>query len=106
MDGNVAGISALVAGDAASFLSALNPSLFTIRTFAGNWASMDGTRGDIWRGILLGSGLAILVGFGGSAITRSYWPLAATIFMLIVLSGAYTWSLANPRTAPAAVGSK
>jgi hypothetical protein len=97
MNPDIAGISALVAGDAASFLSALNPSIFTIRTFSGQWASGDDTKQDIWRGILIGSALAMLVGFGGSSITRSYWPVVSVTIMLFIISAAYVWSLNNPR---------
>lgn len=97
MNPDIAGISALVAGDAASFLSALNPSIFTIRTFSGQWASNDETSQDIWRGIVIGAALALLVGFGGSSITQSYWPVISVIVMLFILSAAYVWSLKNPR---------
>lgn len=97
MDGEVAGISALVAADAAAFLSGVNPSLFTIRRFAGEWASQDDTRDDIMRGMVIGSALALLAAFGGSAVTRSWWPIAATVFTLVVLDGAYLWALDNPR---------
>lgn len=93
----IAGITALVAADAASFLSGLNPSIFTIRAFAKSWAQADETRADILRGMAIGSALAIAVGIGGSLVTRSYWPLFGTLVTLSVLDATYAWAIANPR---------
>lgn len=91
------GLAALAAGDAAAFLSGVNPSLFTIRTFAGNWASADGTAGDIRRGMILGNALALAVGFGATAVSKSWWPLMLTLGTAAVLDFAYEWALRCPR---------
>ena len=96
MDSETAGVAALVAADAAAFLSAFNPSIFTIRRFAGEWGG-DGARGDIFRGVGLGAALTLLVAFGGSAVTESYVPMAAALLVLLVIAAAYWWALENPR---------
>ncbi len=97
IDSEVAGIAALVAADAAAFLSGVNPSLFTIRTFRslGSGEAAD-TAKDIRMGMLIGSALALMAGLGGSAVTRSWWPLLATVATLIVLCGAYELALQFP----------
>jgi len=96
VDGEVAGISALVAADAAAYLSAFNPSIFTIRSFANSWGGTE-TRGDIRRGVALGAVLTFVTGFGGSAVTRSWWPLLAAVVTLGFIALTYEWALANPR---------
>jgi hypothetical protein len=99
MDSEVAGISALVAADAAAFLSGVNPSMFTIRQFSTSKPGVDSaeTAGDIRRGMVIGSALALTAAFGGSAVTRSWWPVAATVFTLLILCLSYEWALRNPR---------
>lgn len=101
MDSEVAGISALVAADAAAFLSAFNPSLFTIRAFSNSWGGNE-TKGDIYRGIALGAALTLITGFGGSAVTRSWWPLLSAVLVLGFIALAYQWALSNPRGGPEA----
>ena len=99
LDGETAGVTALVAADAAAFMSAFNPSIFTIRSFASDWGGdqQDETRGDIYRGIALGSALTLLTAIGGSAVTKSWWPTVAALFTLTVIALAYRWALDNPR---------
>src|SRR5690348_6385195 len=96
MDSEIAGISALVAADAAAYLSAFNPSIFTIRSFANSWGGNE-TKGDIRRGVALGAVLTLITGLGGSAVTRSYWPLLAAVVTLGFIAVTYEWALANPR---------
>ena len=96
VDSEVAGIAALVAADAAAYLSAFNPSLFTIRTFNTGWGGEE-TKGDIYRGLVLGAGLTLITGFGGSSVTRSWWPLISAVAVLLVIALAYQWALSNPR---------
>ena len=93
MDSEVAGITALCAADASGFVAAFCPSLFTMRTFNDD----EETAADIYRGLALGAALSLLAGFGGSAVTKSWWPLMGTIFVLFVIAGAYQWALKNPR---------
>ena len=97
LDSEVAGIAALVAADAAAFLSGVNPSLFTIRTFRslGSGEAAETSR-DIRMGMAIGTALALVAGLGGSAVTRSWWPLLATIATLVVLCGAYELALQHP----------
>lgn len=99
MDGEVAGISALVAADAAAFMSAFCPSLFTIRAFrsTGNTLVAEETAADLYRGMVLGAALTLITGFGGSAVTQSYWPLTSAVVTLLVLCAAYQWAISNPR---------
>lgn len=99
LDSETAGIAALVAADAAAFLSAFNPSIFTIRKFASEWGSAEETRADIYRGIALGATLTLITAFGGSAVSRSWWPVAAALVTLTVVAAAYYWALENPRLA-------
>lgn len=86
-----------MAADAAAYMSAFNPSLFTIRQFGGSWASGQETAADIHKGMLLGTALTLVTGFGGSAVSKSWVPLVAAVAVLIVLIAAYQWALMNPR---------
>lgn len=95
LDPETMGLAALAAGDAAAFLSGVNPSLFTIRTFHGQW----GTAEDIRRGMILGSTLALMVGFGATLVSESWWPFVLTIAATAVLDCAYEWAIRNPRNA-------
>jgi hypothetical protein len=99
LDSETAGISALIAADAASFMSAFNPSLFTIRAFrsSADPVAAQQTASDLYRGMALGAVLTLVVGFGGSAITRSWWPLVMAVATLAVLIGAYRWAINTPR---------
>jgi hypothetical protein len=99
LDSETAGISALVAADAASFMSAFNPSLFTIRAFrsVNDPVVQQQTAGDLYRGMALGAALTLVVGFGGSAVTGSWWPILAAILTLAVLVSAYRWAINTPR---------
>jgi len=97
IDAESAGVTALCIGDAFAAWSACNPSIFTVRTFRTlGGVEADNTKGDIRRGSAIGSGLALIVGFGGSLVTRSWYPLVGTIAMLMVLWATYEWALANP----------
>ena len=93
IDSEVAGIAALCAADASGFVAAFCPSLFTMRTFNDD----PETASDIWLGLSIGSVLSLIAGFGGSAVTKSWWPLLSTVFVLLVISAFYYWALRNPR---------
>lgn len=90
------GLAMLAAGDAAAMLSGVNPSLFTIRAFRRNGAHSERTARDIHTGMVIGSTLALAVGYGASLVTNSFWPLAVTLATLAILDGAYEWALRNP----------
>jgi hypothetical protein len=98
IDSEVAGISALCAADAPGFVSAFCPSLFTMRASAtkGGYTASE-TAADIYRGLAIGGALALVAGLGGSAVTRSWWPLASTLLALSVILIAFTWALNTPR---------
>lgn len=97
IDAETAGVTALCIGDAFAAWSACNPSIFTVRTFrTAGGVEAENTKSDIRRGSLIGSGLAVIVGAGGSLITGSWYPLAGTVAMLGILWLTYEWALANP----------
>lgn len=99
LDAEVIGITALVVGDAAAFWSANNPSVFTVRAFRRKGGKeADTTKRDIRLGGLAGSGLALLVGIGGTAVTKSWWPLAGTAAILVFQWSVWEWAMANPHS--------
>jgi predicted anti-sigma-YlaC factor YlaD len=98
MDAETMGLAALAAGDAAAFLSGVNPSLFTIRSFRNTWGSADQTASDIHTGVILGNALAFAVGFGATLVSQSWWPLTITLLVAAILDCAYEWALRSPRT--------
>lgn len=97
LDVQTMGLAVLAAGDSAAFLSGVNPSLFTIRTFRGDWASKEGTAADIRRGMAIGNSLALMVGAGATAVSKSWWPLVLTALVAGALSLAYEWAIRCPR---------
>lgn len=97
MDADTAGVAALVAADAAAFLSGVNPSLFTMRAFRSEGGEKaETTKTDIRIGSAIGGLLAIIVGIGATLITKSWWPLVVTVLVLAVMIGSYEWAIANP----------
>lgn len=98
LDPETLGIAFLIMGDAAAFWSANNPSIFTVRAFGskGGKEAANSAR-DIRIGGLAGSGLAVVVGVGGSLVTKSYWPITACIAVLAFQWAIWEWALANPR---------
>jgi hypothetical protein len=98
-DGQTFAVAALVAGDSAAFMSGFCPSVFTVRTFRSSKVSpveQDNTRGDIRRGMVLATALALIVAYGGAEVSSSYWPLAAGVGAMAVFWIVYEWSLAHP----------
>lgn len=98
-DAEVWGVALLCAADVAAFLSAANPSIFTVRTFRSSKVSQteqDNTRGDIRLGMAVGTGMSLIAGIGGTAVTGSWLPLAGTIGALIMYCGLYEWALQHP----------
>lgn len=98
-DAEVFGVALLCAADVAAFLSAANPSIFTMRTFRSNKVSAaerENTRDDIRLGTVIGGAMSLVAGLGGTMVTRSWVPLASTAVALAVYSGVYEWALANP----------
>jgi hypothetical protein len=97
LDAPTLGIAFLIMGDAAAFWSANNPSVFTVRAFrrkGGDEARQ--TARDIRIGGLAGTGLAVAVGFGGSLVTKSYWPLTAAIGVIAFQWALWEWAIAHP----------
>ena len=93
LDAETMGLAALTAGDSAAFLSGMNPSIFTIRKFQGDWSSDTETKNDIHTGMLIANALAVLVGFGATVVASSWWPVVMTIGVTIILDLAYEWAL-------------
>src|SRR5438105_14279107 len=99
LDAETLGIAFLIMGDAAAFWSANNPSVFTVRAFRRKGGSeADQTATDIRIGGLAGTSLAIIVGFGGSLITKSWWPLAAATAVIGFQWFLWEWAIANPHS--------
>lgn len=73
------GITALTIGDAWAAFSAQNPSLFTMKAF-GRKGGEEGelTKRDLRMGAMIGTGMALVVAFGASMVTRSWWPVLGT----------------------------
>lgn len=96
IDEEAMGVTALCVADAAGMLAAFNPSMFTIRTFGAGKVEGANTAESIHIGMVLGSAISLIVGLGGTLVSRSWWPLFGTFLSLIVLCGAYEWALRNP----------
>lgn len=98
MDAEIIGIAALVAADAAAFLSAFCPSFFTMRMFRSedDPVKAKATAEDIRIGSAIGSVLAVVVGIGGTLVAKSWWPLFAAIFALGLIITSYEYALRNP----------
>lgn len=95
LDAESMGLAVLAAGDSAAFLSGMNPSIFTIRHFQSEWS--DGqTTSDIRTGMAIANVLAILVGWGSTVVTQSWWPLTMTAAVTLILDLAYEWALRHP----------
>ncbi len=97
VDSEILGLAVLSAGDAAAFLSGVNPSLFTIRTFRTDWASGSQTANDIHIGMMIGNALALSVGFAATLVTSSWWPFMFAVACAGALDIAYEWALRSPR---------
>lgn len=92
------GVTALVMGDAAAFWSANNPSVMTVRAFRRrDGEEADATARDIRLGGLIASGWIILVGLGGSMVTKSWWPLLGAAGAGAVQWYVWEWAIRNPR---------
>lgn len=108
LDVPIFGVAALVAGDAAAFWSANNPSIFTTRSFRSKHGiEAENTAEDIRLGGMFGTMLAVLVAVGGAIVagqherggrrlTVNVWPLIAVAIVLVFQWAVYEWSLANP----------
>lgn len=84
-------------GDAAAFWSANNPSVMTVRAFRRKTGDeAEHTKRDIRLGGSMGAGLAILVGFGGSLVTKNWLPVTGALAMVALQFGVWEWAMANP----------
>lgn len=92
------GITLLTMGDAAAFMSAFNPSIFTIRTFRSDSQQAGSTAQDIYIGIALAAGMSALVAIGAAMAAESWWPIVGTVAAEAVILAAYTWALQHPHT--------
>jgi hypothetical protein len=96
LNGESMGLAALAAGDSAAFLSGMNPSIFTIRSSFGQSGGSD-TAKDIHIGMVIANALSMVVAFGASAVSGSWWPVMITLGATVVLDCAYEWALRCPR---------
>lgn len=97
LSGEIFGVTALVMGDAAAFWSANNPSVMTTRTFRRKGGKeSEHTARDIRLGGAVATGWTLLVGFGGSAVTKSWWPFTGAVLAIAVQWCVWEWAMANP----------
>lgn len=96
LDTETMGLCALVVGDVFSTLAGVNPSVFTIRTFRGVGDHAEPTRNDIHIGMVFGSVVSLMVAYGASLVTGSWWPLAIGAAAVVAADGMYEWALRNP----------
>ncbi len=99
IDSDSMGVTALCVADAAGMLAAFCPSMFTIRTFGGSAVEGQNTAQSIHIGMALGTFISLVVGYGGTLVTGSWWPFFGTVLSLIILNGAYEWALRHPHNA-------
>lgn len=91
------GITALTIGDAWAAFSAQNPSLFTMKAF-GRKGGEEGelTKRDLRMGAAIGTAMALVVAFGASMVTRSWWPVIGTTAACGVQWAVLEHAVANP----------
>lgn len=97
MDNATMGVTALSVGNAASLMTVFNPDMFTIRS-AQMTQNVDAAPA-VHLGMALGAGISVVIAFGGSLVTQSWWPLFGTIVGLAIMCWAYEWALRNPHGA-------
>ncbi len=97
LTGETMGLAALVAGDSAAFLSGVNPSHFTIRTFRSDWARPEQTAKEIHIGMAIGNALSLMVGIGATMVSGSWWPFALSLITSVALDASYEWALRSNR---------
>ena len=97
MDPTVLGIALLTIADSSSFVSANNPSFFTVRHFSSAEGNKpETTREDIHIGLVKAGVETVLVGVGGALITGSWWPLVLPAAYWAFQVGFFRWALDNP----------
>jgi hypothetical protein len=88
------GLVILSAAEVPNFLAGMMPSLFTIRTFAGE-ADPDKIAA-LRRGEIVGSAMALAVGLGASLVADSPAPFLACSATLAVLLYEYERAIRQP----------
>jgi hypothetical protein len=99
MDNVVMGLTLMAAADTSNFLSAACPSFMTARTFssAGSQAMKDGSARDLRIGMCAASALSLAMATGATLVTKSWWPLAATVAFMLPQMGLIEYAIRNPR---------
>jgi len=86
-------------GDAAAFWSANNPSFFTVRAFRRKEGTeAEQTARDVRVGGLAGTGLGLVVGFGGSLVTKSWWPFMGAIAIITFQWALWEYAIRHPHS--------
>lgn len=97
IDAESAGITALVIGDTFAMVSAFNPSIFTMRAFRTTGTrEAENSKTDLKIGLSAAAVVSLVVGAGGSLVTRSYWPVAGVVAALAVQGALTKWAVENP----------
>lgn len=99
-DLQMVGLVILAAAEVPNFLAGLLPSLFTIRTFSDDPEKLAALR----RGELVGSTLALGLGFGTSLVAKSPWPFIACLAVNAILLYEYENAIRNPISEPVDMG--
>jgi hypothetical protein len=87
----------LVIADASSFWSANNPSFMTERRFTTNSPQTAAeTKTDIRAGGAKAALESMLVGYGASIVTKSWWPLAIPLGYLAFNWAWHEWAMSHP----------
>lgn len=99
LDAATMGLTLMAAADTSNFLSAACPSFMTARTFssAGNQAMREGSAQDLRIGMCSACALSLAMGGGATLVTKSWWPLAATLAFLLPQLGLIEYAIRNPR---------
>lgn len=90
------GLVILSASEVPNFLAGMMPSLFTIKTFAGDPEKVAALR----RGEVVGGTMALAVGAGASLVAKSWAPIVACTATLAVLLYEYEKAIREPISNP------
>lgn len=98
MNAQTLGLTLLAADSVPNFLAGMMPSLFTIRTFAGQ--RDPDKMAALRRGELVGSAMALTAGLGASLVADSPAPFLACAGYLAWILYEYERAIATPISKP------
>ena len=92
-NGEKIALTLLAASETAHVFSQFEPSIFTIRHLANK--EQDGYT-DIRIGYIPALGMGLGIAGAISLLTKSYWPLIASIIVGGITIGVYEWAINSP----------